>query len=142
MLAIVMIATLGLTSCSKYEEGGLSLLPKTTRLTREWKLTEWVSSENGVTATTEYPYDLTMEFLSDNTTKETYVGTNILGQTITSTSTGEWRWNSDKSMVETKDEGSTAWEESGEIRKLSTSELWVRDTDTDGDYTEVHYTSK
>lgn len=139
LFAVIMISALSFTSCSKYEEGSISLLPKTKRLVRTWTLKEFVTSTGSATSTTQATGALaqTVDFKDDNT----FSVTMFLG-----TYTGEWEWNSDKTAVNirTKDilGNWAAWEDGNEIRKLSSSELWTRDTDSNGDYVEYHFVSE
>ncbi len=139
------IVTLGLvlsgtafTSC-KYEEGpGISLRSKKNRVEGTWKLDQIIKkNDDGKIETTAVSSNTTYQYNEDYS----YIVTTytvFLGNTITTSSNGKWAFNDDKSKLLIAPTANSIYDEN-EIIRLTNSEMWLRETDSDGSYTEYHY---
>lgn len=114
-----------LSACGKYEEGpGFTLLTKKARLTGEWDIKEYVSSNGTAVADTD---DDTFEFVKD--------GKLIVRSGGTSTE-GTWEFVSDKEKIRTTFSytiGGTTITDTDEstIIRLTNKEFWTKDSDGD-----------
>ena|SRR6218665_353353 len=121
LLAVVMLgtATVGLSSCGKYEEGpGMSLLTKKMRITGEWDLKETVEPDGDVDADNSSDY---VTFDKDGTW--TYTSGSVSQK-------GEWAFSSGKEKLKVSYPfgGVTVNSESTIIR-LTNKEMWLKDGD-------------
>lgn len=113
--AAMMMLTLTLTSCNKYEDGpGFSLRSAKARISRTWKPVEYVSS-NGTTVAASSS-DGTYTFDKDGTFS--YTSGNL-------SASGTWEFNGDKTTITTTISGISNTET---ITRLSTKELWTKDS--------------
>lgn len=132
-LAILMIAAVtagSFTGCKKYEDGpALSLLSKKSRLAGDWTLVKWI-------------YNGAEQNLSGFTVKYTiekggsYTATATFGN-ITSTETGTWEFNSDKTAVNFMSTNSSV-ADVHTILKLKNKEFWTKQV-SGNDTDEYHY---
>lgn len=129
ILSLALLAvTFVLGSCSKYEEGpALSLRTKKARVANTWKADKYVSDDGTETTAND---ETTSEYDKDGTV------------TITSGSTsfsGTWEFNSDKTGIETTfDFGGVTQTSTSIIIKLKNDEMWITDED-DYNASEDHY---
>lgn len=90
-----------LTSCSKYEEGSkFTVLTKKARLVGVWTVKN--TETNGSTWTPDSDESITFDIKKDGTYKYTYT----IGS-FSSSSTGTWEFNGDKTKLLTKEDGET-----------------------------------
>ena len=120
--------TMSFESCGKYEEGPtFSLKTKKNRLAREWELETLVDGATTVSAPATSSF--TIEFTKD--------GDYIIDFGIVAT-TGSWEFvNSKEDLLITIDYGFGLESVTTEIIRLTSEELWTRDTD--GSEDEQHY---
>ena len=99
-LAFLLLVAVSFTACDKYEEGAnYSLMSAKMRLVNSWKLTK-VSVTIGSTTsdvTSNFPATV-LKLRKDETFEATYTLFSI-----TSTDTGSWAFNDDKTTVTTTD---------------------------------------
>ena len=125
LASLAGIATLGMNSCGKYEDGpNFSLLTKKARLTREWDVKSTgndILEQGGV--------GFTMTFDKDGSLKYTY----SVGNQSESYS-GTWEFSSDKENLVIKDDSGTN-ADTLEIKRLTNKELWFDydNSSTDGE---------
>ena len=123
--AAIIIGSVVLSSCGKYEEGPkISLASKKGRLTRSWTVEKWIDGKSGkeVACTSNCSV---MELKKDGTIMIN--GTSWSGVT--------WRLSSDKEKLETV-YGSTTTSEI--ILRLTSKELWTKEI---GSNDQTHYVS-
>ena len=138
ILTIVATTAMIFSSCGKYEEGpSVSLLTKKARITGTWTLTE--TTYNGVVQDiTGYTMSTTLE---KDGTGEMALSGSYMGFTFNTTTELEWEFNDTKETlrVRYKEADATVWEEWTEstITKLTNSEFWMEDTETEGGVTYV-----
>ena len=114
----ISLATMGLTSCGKYEEGPhFSLISKKARVTNTWKLTEVVLNGEVITPAAS-TYTLTMTLKDDETLTANY---SLLG--IPYNTTGTWAFSSDKADLILTDNSGTS---TNEILRLTNKEMKLR----------------
>lgn len=129
----ISLATMGLTSCGKYEEGpNFSLISKKARVTNTWKLTEVVVNGEVVTPAAS-TYTLTMTLKDDETLTANY---SLLG--IPYNTTGTWAFSSDKADLILTDNSGTS---TNEILRLTNKEMKLRQIDG-GDTTVNTFTAQ
>ena len=117
-------------SCGKYEGGpGLSLLTKKGRLAGTWDISS-IEYANGDVLTFE-PNTSSLTFEKDGSYM---VSITVLG--FTSSDSGTWEFNSEKTAIVSTTDGST--NTTDPIYRLTSEELWFKDAD--GDITK--YTKK
>lgn len=136
ILTIVAATAMIFSSCGKYEEGpAFSLLTKKARITGTWTITE-MSTDGTIIDLQGTVMKQTLE--KDGTGTFTASG-EYLGMTISTTSNLEWRFDDTKENIEVRiaDEDGNFdddWD-SSKIIKLTNSECWVEDTETENDIT-------
>lgn len=136
ILTIVAATAMIFSSCGKYDEGpAFSLLTKKARITGTWTVTE-MSSDGTIIDLQGTVMKQTLE--KDGTGTFTVSG-EYLGMTISTTSNLEWRFDDTKENIEVRiaDEDGNfddVWD-SSKIIKLTNSECWVEDTETENDIT-------
>lgn len=100
-LGFLFIVAVAFSACDKYDEGAnFSLLTAKMRLVNHWKLTK-VTATNGNTtydATGNFPSTI-LKMKDDNTYEVIYTYGNL-----TSSDTGKWEFNSDKTTVTATDD--------------------------------------
>lgn len=121
-LAILSLAFV-MGSCSKYEEGpALSLRTKKARITGEWEVEKYVSSDG----TESYPSendDSTVELEKDGT----YKVNSPFG-----TVEGTWEFSDDKESIKTTfSQGGFSQTFTEKIIRLTNKEFWIEDSDGD-----------
>lgn len=127
---VLLIGTVLITACGKYEEGpGFSVLPKKMRITGEYTIDKYVDSDGTETESND---DNKYVVEKDGTYK--IVSTN-------STIEGDWEFRNDKQDMYIKYTYDFGWgtvnvDETMEIVRLTNKELWLEDKDS-GD--QVHY---
>jgi hypothetical protein len=132
-LAILMIAVATVTAftgCKKYEEGpALSLLSKKSRLAGEWKLVKYLynGAEQNLSG---FTVNLTIEKGGSYTSSASF-------NNITSTETGTWEFNDDKTSVNFMSTNSSV-ADVHMILKLKSKELWTKQV-SGSDTDEYHY---
>jgi hypothetical protein len=133
--AVVMFA-----SCGKYEDGpGLSLRSKKARVVGEWTIESAIQS--GVDITSSITSGGTIDVAFDKDGVYTYTYSYIIfGQNVNGSVSGTWDFSDDKtSLVVTNGSGNS---ESSKILRLTNSELWLEQSDSNGDTYEIHYSAK
>jgi hypothetical protein len=134
--ALLILAGLQFASCGKYEEGpGFSLRTKTDRLAGEWTIEKMTIDGEDFTAFVA-AFITSTEFTKDGD----YIvkGTDWDGTTFEDKM--KWEFSDDKSdLVITNADGSKS---NIEILRLTNSEFWGKEVDTDGSVTEIHYKAK
>lgn len=130
-----MLSTFVLSSCGKYEDGPMiSLLPKTMRLQKQWKLDEQFVDGVEQTLTTDDKDDY-FELLKDGVLEVT----NVTGSAST-TSTGEWELTSSKeTLVFTYQLGGFDINTEYTILRLTSKNLWLKYTNLLSQEEESHY---
>jgi hypothetical protein len=125
--ALLIILSVSVTSCKKYEEGpAFSLLSKKARLTGDWQLESF--SVNGVDYTEDYKKAAGANFEWDIEKDDSYKMKGV------EEDTGKWKLGEDKDDVYfTSDKAGK--EESFRILKLKSKSLWLRQTAPNGDIT-------
>ncbi len=126
------------SGCGKYEDGpSISLLTKKARVAGTWGVEKW--EVNGVDQTALWRQVYSSEnliFDKAGTYSATY--NTILGP---STDAGTWAFINDKANLQIIN-SSTNSTDVLEIIRLTNSELWVRETDSNNTTQEFHYMSK
>ncbi|MBN2777647.1 MAG: hypothetical protein JXR36_08385 [Bacteroidales bacterium] len=130
ILTIVAATAMIFSSCGKYDEGpAFSLLTKKARITGTWTLSEMTANDSVQDIT-----GVTMKY----TLEKDGTGSGEFGWGgLTFTSDIEWEFDDTKEnlRVKSKDpitgEWDTEWAESKIIR-LTNSECWMEETDTEG----------
>lgn len=136
IFTIVATTAMIFSSCGKYEEGpSVSLLTKKARITGTWTLSE--RTYNEVAENMEgYVIKYTLE--KDGTGLATVTGS-LFGSTMTITSDLEWEFDDTKEnlRVRTKNQDSTVYGDwdTTEIIKLTNSECWLRNVETENGVT-------
>lgn len=130
-------AVLLLVSCGKYEEGpGLSLRSKKARIVGEWEIEKALQAGVDITADLTFGGNVKLTFDKDDvfTYDYSYV---VFGVPTSGTISGTWAFSDDKSSLEITNGGGTT--ESSKILRLTNSELWIEESDSNGSTYEVHY---
>lgn len=127
----LIVATLGLASCSKYENGGMSLKTKKERVTNKWKLkSAWINGYEALNHVADDIYEIT---------KEGNVTMIQFDQTVLH---GSWEFTEEKENILIRAfEGQTSsvwYTQEWEILRLKKDELWIR-TLFEGDEYEYHF---
>jgi len=120
-LIYVLLGTMILFSCGKYEDGPkFSLASKKARLTGKWEVVEIDrdSPPAGQSMTMEFSKDGDLEIVSRYQDYE--------GQWQTYISKGDWEWASDKEEIEITIDGDRT---TFTILRLTKKELWFEDED-------------
>jgi hypothetical protein len=126
--AVLIILSVSVTSCKKYEEGpAISLLSKKARLTGDWQLES--ISVNGVDFTEDYKNAVGANFEWDIEKDGSYRIRGIAEDT------GKWKLGEDKDDVYFTSDKAGSKEESFRILKLKSKSLWLRQTAPNGDVT-------
>jgi hypothetical protein len=131
-IALLLMAFVA-SSCGKYEEGPMiSLLPKTMRITSQWKMDKYF--ENGVEQTlTADQKDDYLDIKDDGILDVVYV----VGSSST-TATGTWELSSSKELLTFKYTYSIfTVNDEYTILRLTTKELWLEKVD--GTVTEEYH---
>lgn len=129
ILSVLAGTALLFSSCGKYEEGpGFSLLSKKARITGDWTITE--ITVNGVKE------DISGSTLIYTLKKD---GTGLLAYSYAGFNFStplEWEFGTSKETLKLreKDYDTEAWDSwyESEIIRLTNSELWLRESDTEG----------
>lgn len=121
-LAILSVAFV-MGSCSKYEEGpALSLRTKKARITGEWEVEKYVSSDGTESEPSEND-DATVELEKDGT----YKVNSSFG-----TVEGTWEFSDDKESIKTTfSQGGFSQTFTEKIIRLTNKEFWIEDSDGD-----------
>lgn len=127
LLSILFVSSNLITSCKKYEEGpAFSLLTKKARITGDWTLESYSVNGEDVTAELKALIGGTIEL---NIEKDGSYKKNIAG----TTDTGKWKFGEDKDDVYFDSNDSKVAEDDYRILKLKSKELWLRQTQSNGD---------
>ncbi len=131
-VAVVLFA-----SCGKYEDGpGLSLRSKKARIVGEWEVEK--AFQGGVDITTNITFGGTAKVTFDKDDVYTYEYSYVIfGLPTSGTISGTWALSDDKSSLEITNGGGTT--ESSKILRLTNSELWIEESDSNGSTYEIHY---
>lgn len=133
--AAVAVMAMGLTSCSKYEDGpSVTLLTKKSRMANNWTLSSM--TENGTAvdlSNTTMEVDMTKE---GTYTQRYTISYDVLGQTVTvgDTTTGAWAFSDDKTQLLMTEEGETE-ADTMVITMLKKDQLDLRSTDGEDEMT-------
>jgi hypothetical protein len=134
--SLVILLGLQFASCGKYEDGpAFSLRTKTARLAGEWTIEKITIDGEDFTAFVA-AFITSTEFTKDGD----YIvkGTDWDGTVYEDKA--KWAFSDDKSeVIITDTDGSKS---NLEILRLTNSEFWAKEVDTDGSVTEVHYKAK
>lgn len=140
-ITLFVAAAAILTSCAKYEEGpSFSLLSKKARVAGEWQIDN-VSYTSG-DATVDFT-DQTNESLGDDFVLEfekdgVYRTENKKG----GDDKGTWELGEDGDDIRIQSNEEGAEEESFRITRLKSKELWMKQTQENGDVIYIKYKSK
>ncbi|MEY3238455.1 MAG: hypothetical protein RI883_2556 [Bacteroidota bacterium] len=131
LFSLGLVAMLALTavvsSCGKYEEGSkFTFLSAKSRVVNDWKLTS--VTYNGTEVISLYPA-IEISFKKDDT-----YSTSFTAGGLTTTETGTWAFNSDKTALLMTATGSTTVE-TQTIVMLKSKMMKLKSTDTSGDVT-------
>jgi len=132
IISFIIIASISISfSCSKYEDGpAISLLPKTTRLSREWKTEYSINLATGIEHSADFAnWLLTIDKGGTFTNISIY---NLLETTYT----GNWELIGDNQIRFNYNANSGEQIEFYTILRLSKKELWVKNN-----LIEIHYYS-
>lgn len=126
------------SSCKKYEDGpSLSVASKKGRVANNWKME--AEYKNGVQQQLDAD-DLAyrIEFSKDGAVTEKFTDT---GTGVVSSYTGTWDFSSDKeTLTTTITYGPGDIDvETYKILRLKSNELWLEQTDSNGNKTEIHF---
>ncbi len=130
-IALIAIAAsvATLDSCKKYEEGpAFSLRTKKARLTGDWKIASVTNDGNDITSSFNSNFEWDIEGDGAYTVKAAGSGTN------TANLSGKWKFGEDKDDVYFTD-GTTGSEVSYRITRLKNTELWMKNTASNGSVT-------
>lgn len=121
----LIIVTMVVSSCTNYEDGpGISIIPKTMRLTREWSPEKKFKNDVEQTLSTSEADDY-IEFTKENDFAVVFVD----GATETRAE-GTWQWRNDHQDIEVNYTWSIfSMNETYTIKRLTTKELWYSYTD-------------
>lgn len=132
---IFALITLVITACGKYEDGpAFSLITKKARLTGEWVIEE--VEYNDADSTTYFAEALGANYVLEIEKDGVY---RTEGP---SPDKGTWELGEDKDDVRFLSNSEGATESSFRITRLKKSELWMRQTQTNGDVILFKYTAK
>lgn len=129
IITIAIMAVLGtvtVSSCKKYEDGpSFSLLSKKSRLEGPWKLES--ATQNGTDITALFVLALGANYVLEIEKDGNYrtEGTNPVK--------GSWSLGEDKDDIRFMSSAAGSTEESYRILRLTSKELWLKQTDTNGD---------
>ncbi|MBN2729372.1 MAG: lipocalin family protein [Bacteroidales bacterium] len=134
-MAFALISVFIMSSCGKYEDGpAISLLPKTMRLQKQWKLDERYVDGVAQTLTTDDKDDY-FEFKKDGV----YDYTTVIGSASVVTQTGTWALINSKETIEVSALiGTISYNTEYTILRLTSKELWVEFENTLGQNEEDH----
>lgn len=123
--AAVAVLSMGLTSCSKYEEGpGFTLLTKKSRIVNNWTLSSMV-----IDGQNQDLDGLTMDVdMTKDDTYEVRMTQTYMGVTFGDTTSGTWAFSDDKTQLLMTDEGETE-ADTMVILMLKKDELKLQSTD-------------
>ncbi len=126
-------------ACNRYEEGSnFSLISAKARLANTWTISNITFTSGGTTTTiTGTTGNLT---ISKDGSWNSTTTTTFFGQTQTSTDSGTWTFNDDKTQVTYVDSNGDA--EVSTIVKLKNKELTLTSTDSNGNITRIEYTGE
>ncbi len=132
VIALALLVSIAVPSCSKYEEGPkFSLLSKKARLAGEWKI-ENVST-NGTDQTADVKALVGDSYVLTLTKDEKYkVSGNF-------TDEGTYKWGEDKDDIYLTSNTAGSKEVAYRILRLKSKELWLRTTAANGDKTITKY---
>ncbi len=126
------------TGCKKYEEGPtISLRSKKARVVNEWKVVKIF--ENGKEQDMD---DMKLWYdFNDDWTGRTYISFTINGQEYSGENNFDWEFNDDKTkiLIKTKDANGNTQTDEAVILKLYEKEMWLKETDDNGDEWEYHF---
>lgn len=134
-ISILALGLILITSCNKYEDGPkFSLLTKKARLTGEWVIDQVTVNDADQTAAyvsfVGANYVLEIEKDGKYRTEGNYPDT------------GTWELGADKDDIRFLSDQAGSTEESFRILRLKNKELWLRQTQSNGDVVEIHYDAK
>ncbi|MCB0395212.1 MAG: hypothetical protein KDD36_01080 [Flavobacteriales bacterium] len=131
LIAFVAVACV-LTACKKYEEGpAFSLRSAKARLSGDWKVASF--SIDGVDQTASYLATIGNNFVIDIEKDGKY---RVEGSF---TDEGSWELGEDGDDVRFKSDAAGSTEDSYRILKLKNKELWLKQTQTNGEVHETHF---
>jgi hypothetical protein len=115
ILSVLFVATLLITSCTKFDEGRSVMMVKS-KLARTWELTKFEINGNN--------QDLSNFSLEITFTKEgTYTSKITVPILGTATENGVWEFGDVKSKIRMKEDGETEWDDYTTILSLSSKEM-------------------
>ncbi|MBA3665257.1 MAG: hypothetical protein H0W61_13750 [Bacteroidetes bacterium] len=130
-LVVILLASIT-TSCSKYQDGPkFSLLTKKARLTGDWKIDKVTYNGNDVTSfvVAGIGANAVLDIEKDGNYK----------QSGNDPDDGKWKFGEDKDDVYFTSNKAGSKEEAYRILRLKSKELWLRQTESNGDVTIIHY---
>jgi len=134
-LLIILVSSL-LFSCGKYEEGpSFSLIPKTNRLTGNWKLKEIHKRDIHGDETLPSFINHTIKITKNNNwieERDYYNGTD----TVTTFFNNTWEWSDEKDAIIVDYSG---YEIRYKILKLTSKELVIKSYDREGEVTQFTF---
>lgn len=134
-ISVLFIGLFIFSSCGKYEDGpAFSLLSKKARLTGEWVIDEVTVNDADQTAAFK-------AVLGDNFVLEIEKD-GVYRTEGSNPDKGKWELGEDKDDVYMLSDAQGASEMAFRILRLKNKELWLRQTDSNGDVTEYHYDAK
>lgn len=135
IFTVVFLTAFVLSSCGKYEDGPMfSLLPKTMRLQKQWRLDKRFINGVEQTLTTDDKDDY-FELKKDGVLEVT----NVSGS-FSTTTTGKWELTSSKEiLVFTYSFGGYDFNIEYTILRLTSKELWLKYTNSSSEEEENHY---
>ena len=152
MPIVIALLVIGFTSCNKYDEGpAFSLKSKKSRLTNTWKIEKLL--KNGADhplSGSNWSVFLEIEIKKDETAM-IVAGDIDNGHTQSTTIDSKWEWGDDKKSIlftPTQSFGlyfmplvATQKKELS-IKKLVSDELWLINTESNGNVYEMHFVPK
>ena len=138
-VAAMLVGSVVLTSCKKYEEGpALTLLTKKARVAGTWELEAYLV--DGVDKTADYRTLVTSEELiysKEGTYTSSY--TFVIGS---DTDAGSWEFINDKLEIKSLSNDAGATPDTMVIVKLKSKEMWVKEKTPGSTVEEMHYKAK
>lgn len=131
---VVVMTVFVLTACSKYEDGpAFSLLTKKSRLSGEWVVDQVLYNDQDATQVfvALVGTDYVLEIAKDGTYRTEGISDK-----------GTWDLGEDKDDIYMLSDTQGAIEQSFRILRLKNKELWLRQTQSNGDVQVIHYKAK
>ncbi len=132
LLAVIMVLGIISTGCKKYVDGpGFSLLTKKSRLCGDWLIEQAVYNDADITDTTKAHAGANFKFIimKDGTYKVQGLQEDA----------GKWKFGEDKDDVYFTSDKAGSSEQAWRILRLKSKELWLRQTESNGDKILFHY---